>query len=593
MPLIPPLPPTFHRWFSGWIRIEPVCRSEDFAPGLAARTADPLWMLGRQWQLGELQAEDAGSAVEATVNYSTLPFTSLTMDGEITDLEYHADGVAPSPPIEVLVEREPLAWDWRVRARVGQQFETLLRAALLRAAVPAALAAEAIRALRSAHPLAGSTADPSTARYAGLLAGRVVDGLALQRALDEGHAFASPQGLAPELNLALAASLPGVIDELRSWYRRLYSQPSPGRRPPWRPATLDYKFEAEARAGTNAASFVAPSYRSGDLDWHTLDLHSPPGNLPAVDSPKLIPGRVTFAGMPYPRWWSFEDRNSHFGALDVTTSEVAKLLLMEFALVCGDDWYLVPLRFPLGTLARVRTISVTNCFGESVLVERARRVSGPALPRWATLGQSLARWEMYAPDSNSGVPGDFLLVLPTTGEREESPPIEEVRFLRDEGANAIWAVEEIVMGGLGQPLDGRDSAINGSAAQPPPASAGLSYRLANTVPDNWIAFMPHDLDGILGPGSGQRKLRLARATLLESDGGARPGPRTRLLGPRGGAASLEHLEEHTVPREGVVVRLAWQRMRWIDGETYVWLGRSVGPGRGEGQSGFRFDIVEA
>jgi hypothetical protein len=387
--------------------------------------------------------------------------------------------------------------------------------------------------------------------------------------------------------------LPGVITGLRSWYRRLYSQPEPGQRPPWRPEKLDYSFGTEARDGANAASFVASSYRSGDLDWYTLDLQSPPGDLPAVDSPKLLPGRVTFAGMPYARWWSFEDQDSNFGALDATTSEVAKLLLMEFALVCGDDWYLVPLRLPLGTLARVKFISVTNCFGESVWkVERARRVSGPALPRWATLGQSLARWEMYTPDSNSGVPGEFLLVLPTTGEREESPPIEEVRFIRDEAANAVWAVEEIVVGGLGQPLDGRDCAINGSGAQPPPTSEGLRYRLANTVPANWIAFMPLDLDGILGTGSGQRKLRLARAMLLESDGSARASPRTRLLGPRGAAASLEHLEENAVPREGVVVRLAWQRLRWIDGETYVWLGRSVGPGHGEGQSGFRFDIVE-
>ena len=40
-----------------------VLRSPHVEDGLAARLADPLWMLARQWQLGEFRGDDAGSLV--------------------------------------------------------------------------------------------------------------------------------------------------------------------------------------------------------------------------------------------------------------------------------------------------------------------------------------------------------------------------------------------------------------------------------------------------------------------------------------------------------------------------------------------------
>ena len=42
------------------VRVEPDSITGDPAPGAEARTADPAWMLGRQWQFGELAGEDAG-----------------------------------------------------------------------------------------------------------------------------------------------------------------------------------------------------------------------------------------------------------------------------------------------------------------------------------------------------------------------------------------------------------------------------------------------------------------------------------------------------------------------------------------------------
>ena len=41
--------------------------SGDPAPGAEARIADPAWLLGREWQFGELTGENAGSVVAVEV----------------------------------------------------------------------------------------------------------------------------------------------------------------------------------------------------------------------------------------------------------------------------------------------------------------------------------------------------------------------------------------------------------------------------------------------------------------------------------------------------------------------------------------------
>ena len=53
-----------------------------------------------------------------------------------------------------------------------------------------------------------------------------------------------------------------------------------------------------------------------------------------------------------------------------------------------------------------------------------------------------------------------------------------------------------------------------------------------------------------------------------------------------------HLEEEEVPREGVVVQRTFQYARWLDGRSFVWLGRRKRVGKGEGSSGLRFDRLD-
>ena len=56
-----------------WTRLEPQSVTGDPKPGLEARVHDPLWLLVRQWQLGEFAGEDAGRPISVRVASTTSP----------------------------------------------------------------------------------------------------------------------------------------------------------------------------------------------------------------------------------------------------------------------------------------------------------------------------------------------------------------------------------------------------------------------------------------------------------------------------------------------------------------------------------------
>jgi hypothetical protein len=184
MTLIDGIPPDLHKDFALYVRLEPRCRSNDFARGLEARTADPLWMLARQWQTGEFQGEDAGSPLEVHIKHSTqsLDRVRLGETGEPSHL--------PNAPLETIVEQEWLELDWRTRVQIGQQFERFVRSGL-KSDEPAALPQAVIEAYRQAYPLDIPTTeeewaaiDGTTRRFLEFYADRVVDGENLLHNID-------------------------------------------------------------------------------------------------------------------------------------------------------------------------------------------------------------------------------------------------------------------------------------------------------------------------------------------------------------------------------------------------------------------------
>ena len=79
-------------------------RRTDTDEGLRARVADPVWFITRQWQLGELQGEDASTPVVVTSAPQHVP---VTYDRTRPDLD------PTVVPAEALLEAEPGLVDHR------------------------------------------------------------------------------------------------------------------------------------------------------------------------------------------------------------------------------------------------------------------------------------------------------------------------------------------------------------------------------------------------------------------------------------------------------------------------------------------------
>jgi hypothetical protein len=588
-----------------WNRLEGRPRTLDFTDALRAEVRDALWMLTRQWQMGEFRGSDAGSPVFAKLLAETTRLTKYRPHGLATRL------FDTALPFEAEVERRPaplgtadrpMALDLRLAmgrqwlalvAGVGAYRQAFVGAYPFSAPDPA----QAADAERCAHPEVWQT-------YAAV-AGRAMDGGALYQHLVADPANRAYDGV-PGIDPAHHAALDERAERFVAWFRRLILQPAAPDDDAWAPSQLEYQFAASAPLpdGTEQV-YGAREYAQGRLDWHSLDVEAGTPALPFVpgstdtglppDEPRTtIPVPVSFSGMPNTRWWAFEDHATNFGDVDASTTDLAKLLFMEFALVYANDWFVIPYTLPAGAVVGIRGLAVTNVFGERLWIEAADR--GPDA-KWQ-------RWSMFTVDVRgaAGAAADTRLVLlPTAAGVHDGPLIEEVLLVRDEVANMVWGVEKTVPLATGESKPGLEAARQVRAfleaagpgpVQPVPAGAGATvrYRTMSSVPEHWIPFLPVHV-----PGS-NREIQLQRAAMPRIlDGAAGPPakirPRTALL--REGLDSTPpqpyHVHEEQVPRAGARLTRQYQRTRWTDGRVCTWLRVRRGTGRGEAASGLRFD----
>jgi hypothetical protein len=111
-----------------WNRLEGRPRTHDFDRALKAEVRDALWMLTRQWQMGEFQGDDAGSPV----------FAKIHMD--MARLEGYQASTHPAQPfdfdlpLETQVEQRPIpfkrgeqAISLDIRLLMGRQWLKLMR----------------------------------------------------------------------------------------------------------------------------------------------------------------------------------------------------------------------------------------------------------------------------------------------------------------------------------------------------------------------------------------------------------------------------------------------------------------------------------
>jgi len=589
-----------------WNRLEGRPRTMNFDQALGAEVRDALWMITKQWQMGEIGGSDAGSPVFAKLQIDLTRLAKYKPDGQATQL-FEAD-----VPLEAKVERRPIPFimggrsvSFDIRLLMGRYWLKLI-------ARVGDYAHAFITAPAYAIPLPDPTSDadrcmsPEVWQAFSALAGRAMDGGALYlylRADPSHHAY---DGI-PTIASGDYHAIDDCATRFLSWFERQFYQP-PANDDAWIPASLEYQFSTSAPVAEGEKVYVADQYYQGQLDWYSLDIDGSQTSLGSVSGSgmttlppstvqSMIPKPITFSGMPNTRWWSFEDKKTNFGDIDASTTDLAKLLFIEFALVYANDWFVIPYTLPSGSVASIRGFVLTNVFGERFWIEAADK--GP--------DSSWQRWSMFTINviNKSGPAADpSLLLLPTVPKIHESSPTEEILLIRDEVADMVWGIEKTVPMATGESKRGLEVArqtlaffqnqlaktSGGSRPAPPPAAAPIRYEVMTTVPENWIPFIPVHL-----PGS-NREIQLQRAAMPRIlDGDPNPPvkvqPRTVLLreGLDESPPQAYFIHQEEISRAGARLLQTFQRARWTDGSVFTWLRVRKLTGRGEGASGLAFD----
>ena len=515
------------RFRDDFFRLEPLHRSPEVAAGLTARVHDPAWALTRQWQLGEFAGQDAGSPVlvELAGHSTLITHWRASLDDSQPWISYHPR----EGPLDRLIEAEEVRdADERTSVEGGAHFVRLLDEAGQSAKLPAVLEAFGF------DPLEG---DADTDIVA-LLAARVPDARKLAGAIDAGP--------------LPVAGIAEVAKRWRSWWAGLF--PDPG------PDTFDeHRFEHHAGFSVAGQVLRADEYLGDGLDWFTVDVDPAAAAQPAAEpfrfAREALASPVRFGGLPADRFWEMEDAQIDLGSTDVSTLDTGRLLLIAFAEVYGNDWFLLPLEVPAGSLTVLEQVRVTDTFGQEHVIERAGR-DNPA-------------WNMFTLHGSD----DGLLVMPS--ERGVTGGVlESIALARDELANLAWAIEVEYSDERGRRVDRRDRWLE-IAPEPEPPGELPRYAVQTIVPDYWLPLVPH----MVSAGS----IRFALVELEQPGIGS--GPRGRLLVPG------TWLHEEEVPREGASVTRRPVLARWFDGSSHAWTRREKNPGGGESSSGLAFDIV--
>lgn len=292
------------------LRLEADPHQRDLARGWAAEVADPMWFLGRQWQLGEHQGEDASSPVAVEVAVRGTPIGGVPGQERLDPA---------TVPAEAIVESEPLDW-WTVgrRVRIGRAVAEAARAGGV--ALPAD---EAL--LLGALPVPYDTLD-----------GTGFDGreLWLRR---------------------------GALGLDEAWF----GTPGPPRDEPvdlWDPAELRYN----ARLPAGGGELVVDGHSGGDLDWFSADAV---GDVAGAGGSSVrlrtTPGRLRYPSAPLPRWWQIEDAAVSIGGQAPDRANLATLVLIDLVVNHSDDWFTFAVPARVGEVVTFDEATVVDSFGDA------------------------------------------------------------------------------------------------------------------------------------------------------------------------------------------------------------------------------------
>ncbi len=390
--------------------------------------------------------------------------------------------------------------------------------------------------------------------------------------------------------------------EFKNWFNKRYIQPKMGLSRTWSPGHLEYRFAlgADGFKPNEKITLKASEYYHGKMDWYVLQRSKPketqlsPKIIKNLDESltqsktlSFIPAEVNFPGVPNRRWWEIEDRITSYGNISANPNEIANLVLAEFGMIYGNDWFVVPINIPTGHLLKYKRIVVTDNFGQKTAIKHYEEA------------QENSNWSLF--DINKQRGNAAMFVPSVVSQGMQSAPLEKVHLFRDEMANLVWAVEHTIHNETGGGTDGaaaaarlkhyfkrldNQSQLTGLSTS---KKAETKYQFSSQVAENCIPFIPVKI------AEGNRETAFQRASFPRLLKGLDPlpiRPRTSIL--QIGLTNKQwrlpfYIYEEEIQRSGITVKKSWQRVRWYDGAVLLWQGYQKTNGQGEKYSGLQFD----
>ena len=241
---------------------------------LEAKVYDPLWLLARQWQLGEFAGEDNGSPVIAQSRGET---------ARLNRFRPGSTGSGPmaydprSLPLETMVERERVhpgtneeAIKLMFAVRSGQHFLRLLdKQPRTR---PESYSGDFIASFPF-PPLTDDERkklDAGSLRLVDLVSPRVPDGRDLYKALRQPNGGVN-LSIGIEILVADLPQLEIVAGQWLQWCDEFFSEPN-GSVSSWNPERMEYSLSVAGKFADSEKVLTAQEYFEGHLDWYSFDL---------------------------------------------------------------------------------------------------------------------------------------------------------------------------------------------------------------------------------------------------------------------------------------------------------------------------------
>jgi hypothetical protein len=625
-------------------RLEPRPRTEEFNRSLRAEIRDPTWMLARQWQMKEFQAEDRGAPAFAEIKMDTAPLTHLQRQdgparlyaGQPLPPAVLADSAptilpeipldealsfAGAVPLEASVEAQPLIITPGLRLEMGEAWVKLLRKSGLERFVPD---------FRRGFPLSPRqpeapdydleyALDQSSPEIHSLLQSsgtRAVDGFKIYNDLLTRFRSVLEVTRVQEEEVATFAALKTAGQQFVECFSRLYFSQfnnaadfEPNVPTAWSIPDLSYQFAVGIpTAGLQAEVLTATDYSAQGLRWYSLDKKAAASasafpNQPARiqhTTTRFTPTVMRFPGAPNARWWEFEDRKVDFGALTADASDIGRMLLQDFMFLYQKDWFSFPYSVPVGSLSTVQQLRVRDVFGSTYEIYAAGASELMERNSATKIDNDEGRWNLFGL-SERGLRRPArpqIFVPPAALSTMTGKPVEQLLLRREEATNLVWGIEQTIPDGFGKGMDGTAAALQvgnylKSRAQPVTnwSDAKYAYTLVSGVTENWIPFLPRpNEEGLYELEQGEMLRSVPGLSLRTDDQTVKP--RSSLL-QLGSPREAYRIHERQVPPTGVRIESAFRRTRWFDGRIALWFARTrtSGYSSNNGSSGLAFDTL--